>query len=437
MSQPPQWLATARMLRRTGFGTTGAQVDAVVKQDWSGYLDWALSLDPNADPGAIATPMPKSPIPQYPPSGASATEIAAFGQELVARMQELSGWWLRRMAAVQQPIHEKLTLLWHNHFATSAEKVNAAQLMGEQNEKLRTLKLGDFGSLAWAMLTDGAMLHWLDGDVNTAAAPNENLSREFMELFTMGHANGYTEIDVKEGAKTLTGRHLKPDGSTVIYAEHHDESVKTVLGVTGNLTDTDFCNIVLRQPASAAFVAGTLWRLLASDQPASPDTVTRLVASYGPNRDLKALTKAVVLDPEFTKAAGTVVSTPVEWLMGIVRSLAVPLDDEHVLADLDQVLRVMGQRPFYPPDVGGWPRGQLWLSTNSAAARVWAANRLLALSDISAVEQMASSERIDGVGYLFGIGAWSDRSAAALKPLVSDPHRLVAAAVITPEYVTS
>lgn len=76
-------------------------------------------------------------------------------------------------------------------------------------------------------------------------------------------------------------------------------------------------------------------------------------------------------------------------------------------------------------------RGQLWLSTNSAAARVWAANRLLALSDISAVENMASSERIDGVGYLFGIGAWSDRSAAANKPLVSDPHRLVAAAVIT------
>ncbi len=93
MSQPPQWLATARMLRRTGFGTTGAQVDAVVNQNWSAYLDTVLNLDPNADPGAIATPMPKSAIPQYPPSGASATEIAAFGQELVARMQVLSGWW--------------------------------------------------------------------------------------------------------------------------------------------------------------------------------------------------------------------------------------------------------------------------------------------------------------------------------------------------------
>lgn len=97
----------------------------------------------------------------------------------------------------------------------------------------------------------------------------------------------------------------------------------------------------------------------------------------------------------------------------------------------------MGQRPFYPPDVGGWPRGQLWLSTNSAAARVWAANRLLNLADISAVENMPSSDRIDGVGYVLGIGSWSDRSAAALKPLLGDPHKLVAAAVITPEYVTS
>ncbi|WP_309226857.1 MULTISPECIES: DUF1800 domain-containing protein [unclassified Mycolicibacterium] len=437
MSQPPQWLATARMLRRTGFGTTGAQVDAVVNQNWSTYLDTVLTLDPNADPGAVATPIPSFPMPQYPSEGMSADQIQTFQLDLLAKLQELSGWWLRRMATVKEPFHEKLTLLWHNHFATSAEKVNAAHLMAVQNEKLRTMALGDFHTLADAMLNDGAMLHWLDGDSTTALHPNENLSREFMELFCLGHGNGYTENDVRQGSRALTGRHVEADGTVRLYPAYRDTTDKTVLGVTGNIDDSGFCDIVLNQPASPEFIAGTLWRLLASDLPASPDTLTRLAAAYGPNRDLKALTKAVVLDPEFTKAAGTLVSTPVEWLMGIVRALAVPLDDDHVVADLDQVLRVMGQRPFYPPDVGGWPRGQLWLSTNSAAARVWAANRLIPLSDISAVEKMAASERIDGVGYLFGIGAWSDRSAAALNPLVDDPHRLVAAAVITPEYVTS
>ncbi|OKH84127.1 hypothetical protein EB75_06480 [Mycobacterium sp. ST-F2] len=437
MSQPPQWLATARMLRRTGFGTTGAQVDAVASQNWSTYLDGVLNLDPNADPGAKATPIPQSVIPQYPTQGMSADQIHAFQADLLAKLQELSGWWLRRMAAVKEPIHEKLTLLWHNHFATSAEKVNAAHLMAVQNEKLRTLALGDFYALAYAMLSDGAMMHWLDGDSTTAKNPNENLSREFMELFCLGHGNGYTENDVREGARALTGRRVEHDGITRLYPQFRDDTTKTVLGVTGDINDTEFCDIVLSQPASAKFISGMLWRELASDQPASPETLDRLVAAYGPQRDLKALTKAVILDPEFTKAAGTTVSTPVEWLVGIIRSLAVPLDDPRVLAELDVVLSVMGQRPFYPPDVGGWPRGQLWLSTNSAAARVWAANRLLNLADISAVENMPSSDRIDGVGYVLGIGSWSDRSAAALKPLLGDPHKLVAAAVITPEYVTS
>ncbi|TDK92005.1 DUF1800 domain-containing protein [Mycolicibacterium mucogenicum] len=425
------------MLRRTGFGTTGAQVDAVASQNWSTYLDGVLNLDPNADPGAKATPIPQSVIPQYPTQGMSADQIHAFQADLLAKLQELSGWWLRRMAAVKEPIHEKLTLLWHNHFATSAEKVNAAHLMAVQNEKLRTLALGDFYALAYAMLSDGAMMHWLDGDSTTAKNPNENLSREFMELFCLGHGNGYTENDVREGARALTGRRVEHDGITRLYPQFRDDTTKTVLGVTGDINDTEFCDIVLSQPASAKFISGMLWRELASDQPASPETLDRLVAAYGPQRDLKALTKAVILDPEFTKAAGTTVSTPVEWLVGIIRSLAVPLDDLRVLAELDVVLSVMGQRPFYPPDVGGWPRGQLWLSTNSAAARVWAANRLLNLADISAVENMPSSDRIDGVGYVLGIGSWSDRSAAALKPLLGDPHKLVAAAVITPEYVTS
>ncbi len=120
-------------------------------------------------------------------------------------MTELSGWWLRRMVAVGQPLHEKLTLLWHNHFATSAQKVRAASHMAAQNQKLRTGSLGDFRSLAYSMLTDAAMLRWLDGQTNTAKAPNENLAREFMELFTLGHGNGYTEDDVREGARALTG----------------------------------------------------------------------------------------------------------------------------------------------------------------------------------------------------------------------------------------
>lgn len=425
------------MLRRAGFGASGPQVDAVAGQDWSVYLDTALNMNPDSDPGAAATPIPAPVTPPLPPENANQQIRTQFITGLYGQMQELSAWWLRRMAAVQQPIHEKLTLVWHNHFATSAEKVVAAELMAAQNQKLRTLCLGDFRTLAYAMLTDAAMAQWLDAVRNTKAAPNENLSREFMELFTLGHNNGYTEADVREGARALTGRYVEPGARTIVSPDNHDTSPKTVLGVTGNHDDSAFCDIVLDQPGSPGFVAGKLWRLLASDAPAPADTLDRLVGAYGPGRNLKALTKAVFMDPAFTASTSIMVNQPVEWLLGVIRALAVPLDGADAVAGCNAVLTVMGQRPFYPYDVGGWPRGQAWLSTTSTAARVWAANKFVPMGNISIVQQAGTQDRVDAAGYLLGIGAWSDSTAAALKPLAGNPTRLVAAAVNTPEYLTS
>jgi uncharacterized protein (DUF1800 family) len=178
-------------------------------------------------------------------------------------MTDLTSWWVRRMAAVREPVHEKLTLLWHNHFATSTQKVPAAEWMGKQNQKLRTLILGDFHPLAYAMLTDAAMLFWLDGVRNSAGAANENLSREFMALFTLGHGNGYWEDDVRQGARALTGWFIAPVGKAEIATVHHDSTDKTVMGVTGDLDESDFCNIVLSQPNSATSSrrsCGECWR---------------------------------------------------------------------------------------------------------------------------------------------------------------------------------
>ncbi|HKN53032.1 MAG TPA: DUF1800 domain-containing protein [Amycolatopsis sp.] len=436
-SQSSRWIATARLLRRAGFGATGPQIDAVANQDWSVYLDQALSLDPDADPGAVATPRPMPVTPAMPDDGAGEAAFKEFNSTLSDQMTELTSWWVRRMAAVNEPIHEKLTLLWHNHFATSAQKVAAAEWMGHQNQKLRTLKLGDFRTLAYSILTDAAMLFWLDGVRNSAGAANENLSREFMELFALGHGNGYTEQDVKEGARALTGWFIGPGGTADIAPTHHDSTTKTVIDVTGDLDEASFCDIVLGQPNSAAFVAAKLWRMLASDTSPSTATHDRLVSAYGPGRDLRALTKSILLDPEFADRAGTVVNTPVEWLIGVVRSLKAPIDDPDLLEAIVVALTVMGQRPFYPPSVGGWPSGQAWLSTSSISARAWAADKFTKSGDLSVVEQAATSDRVDAAGYLIGIGAWTDRTAAALKPLAKQPRQLVAAAVNTPEDLTS
>jgi uncharacterized protein (DUF1800 family) len=435
--QSPRWRATARLLRRTGFGATGPQIDAVANQDWSVYLDAVLTLGADRDPGALATPRPTPVTPATPGSGIRAADLEAITLELARQMHDLTGWWVRRMAAVEEPIHEKLTLLWHNHFATSAQKVPVAEWMGMQNQKLRTLKLGDFRTLAVSMLTDAAMLYWLDGASNSAKKANENLSREFMELFALGHGNGYTEVDVREGARALTGWGIGYGGRTAMALEQHDSNLKTVLGVTGNFDHTAFCDVVLNQPQSAAYVAGRLWRQLASDQAPSPAALDRLIAAYGPRRDLKALTKAILLDPEFTASTGTMVTAPIEWMVGVIRALKVPLDHPGLLDAILVALTVMRQRPFYPPDVNGWPHGQAWLSTTSTTARVWAAEKFSSLGDLSTVEGAATVDRIDAAGYLIGIGAWTDRTAAALKDLVDDPKRLVACAVNSPEYLTT
>ena len=435
--QSAAWITTARALRRSGFGVTGPEVDAAVTRDWPGYVDAMLGPNPDADPGAVATPMPTLEAPHPPGKNATPAARKQFNQELSEQQSVLSDWWLRRMVAVQQPVHEKLTLLWHNHFATSAQKVRAAAYLAAQNQKLRTLSLGDFRTLAYGMLTDAAMLRWLDGQSSTAKAPNENLAREFMELFALGHGNGYTENDVRNGARALTGWVIGAGGQTSMVPKRHDGTTKTLFGVTRDFDAAGFCDAVLAQPKSAEYVAGRLWQQLASDDPPSSQALDRLVAAYGPGRHLRALTTAILTDSEFTRGRATVVNTPVEWLVGVLRALQVPMDTPAHRKAADATLQALGQRPFYPPSVGGWPRGQVWLSTASAGARLRAATRLAQVGDLSSVESAAAGDRIDAVGYLIGVGAWSDRTARALQPLVRQPQQLVAAGVNTPEYLTS
>jgi len=166
---------------------------------------------------------------------------------------------------------------------------------------------------------------------------------------------------------------------------------------------------------------------------ALPQALGRIVSAYGPTRDLRALTRAILTDEEFTGSRATVVNTPIEWLVGVLRALRVPAQPKMV----DSTLRTLDQRPFYPPSVGGWPSGQVWLSTASAGARLRAAIQLARAGDLSSIESTAAGDRIDAVGYLIGVGAWSDRTVEALEPLLHQPPRLVAAAVNTPEYLTS
>ena len=141
------------------------------------------------------------------------------------------------------------------------------------------------------------------------------------------------------------------------------------------------------------------------------------------------------MDPEF--ATGTSVNSPVEWVIGVMRSLSMTLESRDLAFALNDLLTTLGQRVLYPPDVSGWPRGRVWVSTASASAQAWAANELARRGDLSRIESAGKSDRIDAVGYMIGVGTWSDRSVKALKPFEGNPPDLFTVAVNTPEYLTS
>lgn len=400
------------------------------------YVGEILSADFTNDPGVVATPMPNLDIPKRPEESDLPRRRRYF-EKTGEQRQDLTHWWIQRMVAAENPANEKLTFLWHNHFATSALKVGLAGSMANQNQKLRELCLGDFRNLAYAMLTDAAMVIWLDGQQNKAGSPNENLAREFLELFALGHGNGYSEKDVREGARALTGWTVRNYVDAELVAKRHDNSTKSVLGTTGKIGLQDFCDVVVAEPDSASYIAGRLWQQVASDKPPSHATLERLVKAYGPNRDLSGLTTAILTDPDFLGSSATVVTSPAEWLIGLLRAVQTPLQDIQQVKIIAAVLKSLGQLPFYPPDVGGWPRGQAWLSSSAVNIRLRIASRVVKDGDVSLVDETAIDDRVDAAGYLIGVGAWSDRSAKALKPLRKEPTALVAAAVNTPEYLTS
>jgi uncharacterized protein (DUF1800 family) len=433
MTSSAGWAAAAHLVRSTGFGASGDLVDAVAAAGPSSWLEASLRAAPESDPGAAAAPVPSFEAPPALPQDASRDDRQKRRQQETENVTQLVAWWIRRMVAVQNPLVEKLTFGWHNHFATSATKVRSATMLSAQNATLRSKGRGRFTDLAEAMVVDPALLLWLDGQQNTVKAPNENLSRELMELFTLGRAGGYTERDVREGARALTGWALdRQEGTATFVPRRHDPKPKTVLGTTANLDATGFVRVLLDQPTSAPFVATRWWQLLAGPTAPPPDALARLVGAYGPDRNLAALFQTMLTDDAYAATAGSLVVSPVEWVVGAMRSLHVTTDDDTVKKAAG-AMRALGQLPFFPPNVSGWPSGQAWLSTASATTRVQMAAFLARAGDLETVQVAPASGRVDVVAHLLGIPAFTDRTLAELKAHTNDPQRLVAMALVSPE----
>jgi uncharacterized protein (DUF1800 family) len=264
------------------------------------------------------------------------------------------------MLYTPHPTREKLTLFWHNHFATSNSKVNNAGYMLGQYRLMHRHALGSFRTLLQEMSRDPAMMVWLDTGLSKKGMPNENYARELMELFSLGIGH-YTEKDIREAARAFTGWELKGD-TPVFDTRQHDAGEKTFLGRTGNWKGEDIVRICLEQPACAPFVVGKLWRFLVSETTApTPELIAPLVEQFRKSGyDFGALVKTVLRSNLFFSplAYRARVKPPVDFALGIVRGL----EGRIGTTALAQALAGLGQDVFYPPSVKGWDGGPAWLN---------------------------------------------------------------------------
>ncbi len=282
-------------------------------------------------------------------------------------------WWLDRMVRTSRPLHERMTLIWHDWFATSNDGVGSQVLMLEQNTLFRRHALGTFSKLLLEVTRDPAMLIWLNGVDNEKEEPNENYARELMELFTLGAGRGYGERDVREQARALTGfAHKEKNDREIFYydRERHDTDSKRIFGKSGRFTWRDSVRLCVEHPKHPSFFVRKMWGYFIPTPP-SARTQRALERLYTGSADIRAVVIAILKHPDFYRGP-RMVKPPVVHTAGLLRGMRRPVDT----SDWVWIANLTGQRLFYPPNVSGWDDSR-WLDTMSFRGRWLIANYAL------------------------------------------------------------
>ena len=427
----------AHLLRRATFGPTAEEVDAAESAGWEATLSKVLGAsDPKLGP-----PVPSitsDPIDSLPRE-ATGEQREAARKLRETQTQMIYDWWLDRMVVAGNQLEEKIAFFWHGHWATSSEKVDSPYLMLLQHKTFRQYGQGDFSHFVKAMVRDAALILWLDNQKNSRRAPNENLARELMELFTLGIGN-YTEDDVKAGARALTGWTVeRGNGRVRLENGRYDAGDKTILGQTGKFDADGLVDILLNRAASPRFIAKRIWFRFGSGEQMSEATLHRLVSAYSIGKGLTTLMNAVFTDPSFLEARAMLVKQPVEWAVGAMRQLGIKPSG---LAEADRKtlrdhLQGMQQTLFRPPSVGGWPSGVTWLTSHTSQVRLRASEFLATKAPNATISKLNAAPqqgRPDALARLLVVDAWTPRTRAVLDGVAKDVRKLLALGLISPEY---
>lgn len=317
-----------------------------------------------------------------------------------AQQAQMRSWWLQRMAESPRPLQEKMALFWHDHFAVQYQETGyLTYRLFRQNQLFRTYGVDNYGALLRGIVHDPAMIVYLNNNVNYKGSGNENLGREILELFSMGVGSGYTEDDIREASRALTGYNL--DNSTDQFrniATRHDLEPKKILGSTGNWSGDDLVDIILRQPATAKYISGKIFKFLAHEEPYD-ETVEKMaeVMRYS-SYDLRPVLSNLFLSEEFysDKSMGTHIKGPAELVIGAIRDLGIKDTNYGIV---DAAINQMGQVLFEPPNVAGWNEGRTWINAERILIRYNQMARILESPNVDLVEllkndKMDNSEKV-------------------------------------------
>jgi hypothetical protein len=341
-----------RLLWRAGFGPS------------PGHAEWLAGLGLHKAVAALTWPDGPETFTGAEPTGDDGTPIApedAWGHDHL--------WFLDRMVRTNQPLVQRMTLIWHDWFATSNDGVGQQALMLAQNQLFHAHALGSFDRLVHDVTVDPAMLLWLNGVENRRSRPNENYARELMELFTLGADRGaYTETDVRELARALTG--WRNDWSAELgnhnfrfYAPWFDSTNKTVFGQTGNWNWEQAAAMCVRHSMHPSFFVTKLWSYFIPTPPSDGDRAALEMLYVASGYQVRPVVEAILLHPQLHQGP-RMIKPPIVMLAGMMRALRVAVSGD----GWAWLSENAGQRLFYPPDVSGWDDTR-WLDTSTLRGR--------------------------------------------------------------------
>lgn len=269
-------------------------------------------------------------------------------------VKRLNRVWFNELMKPGSELREKMSLFWHDHFA--CEESNPYLAQGLVNT-IRENSLGNFKTLLLAVSRHPAMIGYLNNQQNRKANPNENFGRELLELFTIGKGN-YSEHDIKEAARAFTGWQfrLEEDWEFYFNQEDHDSDMKSFMGQTGNFGGENIIDILLSKQETANFISRKVYRYLVKDEINETHVSELGKKFFESGYEISALLDGIFLSDWFygDDIIGAKVKTPHEYMIGLTRVLNIQYPKQY---PINYIQELLGQELFYPPNVGGWPKG--------------------------------------------------------------------------------